>query len=199
VRTPQSLLIAAAVTTALGGVVAVTALQPTAAPAVSAQSAVAPVPVDLAGESALVAQHKAHTRAGAEAARTAAAEAAAKAAREKAAAERARQRASRASRISSADPRSIARALLAERGQADQFGCLDSLWQKESGWRVRATNPSSGAYGIPQALPAGKMASAGSDWRTNARTQIVWGLGYINDRYGSPCGAWAHSRSHNWY
>ncbi|TAL11978.1 MAG: hypothetical protein EPN99_17185, partial [Frankiales bacterium] len=87
----------------------------------------------------------------------------------------------------------------AERGQADQFGCLDRLWQKESGWRVRATNPSSGAYGIPQALPAGKMASAGSDWRTSARTQIRWGLGYIDDRYGSPCGAWAHSRAHNWY
>jgi len=170
VRTPLPLLLAAAVTTAVGGVVAVTVLQPVAAPAVSAQSAVAPVPVDLVGETARIAEHKAHSRATAEKARTAAAEAARKAALEKAAAERSRVRASRAARAASGDPRSIARALLAERGQADQFGCLDSLWQKESGWRVRATNPSSGAYGIPQALPAGKMASAGSDWRTNPRT-----------------------------
>lgn len=198
-RTPLPLLLGAALATGLGGVVAVATLSPAAPPSVTAQSAVTPVPIELAGETAMVAQHKAHTRAAAAAARTAAAEAAAKAAREKAAAERAKARASRASRVSSGDPRSIARALLAERGQADQFGCLDKLWQKESGWRVHATNPSSGAYGIPQALPAGKMASAGSDWRTNARTQIRWGLGYINDRYGSPCGAWAHSRAHNWY
>lgn len=198
-RTPLPLLLGAALATGLGGVVAVTVLQPAAPTSVTAQSAVAPMPIDLAGETARIAEHKAHTRATAADARTAAAEAAAKAAREKAAAERAKQRASRSSRVSSGDPRSIARAMLAERGQADQFGCLDKLWQKESGWRVRATNPSSGAYGIPQALPAGKMASAGSDWRTNARTQIRWGLGYINDRYGSPCGAWAHSRAHNWY
>lgn len=198
-RSPLPLLIGAALATSLGGVVAVATLSPAASTSVTAQSAVAPVPVDLADEIARIAQHKAHTRASASDARTAAAEAAAKVAREKATAERARQRASRASRAWSGDPRSIARALLAERGQADQFGCLDRLWQKESGWRVRATNPSSGAYGIPQALPAGKMASAGSDWRTSARTQIRWGLGYINDRYGSPCGAWAHSRAHNWY
>lgn len=191
-RTPLPLLLGAALATALGGVVAVTVLEPAASTSVTAQSAVAPVPVELAGEDARIAQHKAHTRATAAGAR-------AEAAAEKAAAERARQRASRARRAASGDPRGIARALLAERGQADQFGCLDQLWQKESGWRVRATNPSSGAYGIPQALPAGKMASAGSDWRTSARTQIVWGLGYIGERYGSPCGAWAHSRAHNWY
>ena len=86
-----------------------------------------------------------------------------------------------------------------EQGQAGRFGCLDRLWNKESEWRVSATNPSSGAYGIPQSLPASEMAAAGSDWRTNARTQIRWGLGCINDRYGSPCAAWAHSQSHNWY
>ena len=98
------------------------------------------------------------------------------------------------------DPRTIARALMPEFGfSADQFGCLDSLWTRESGWNVYADNPTSSAYGIPQALPGSKMASAGSDWATNPVTQIRWGLGYIQDRYGSPCGAWAHSESHGWY
>ena len=69
----------------------------------------------------------------------------------------------------------------------------------ESGWQVTATNPGSGAYGIPQSLPASQMASAGPDWRTNPATQIKWGLTYIHDRYGSPSGAWAHEQSHNWY
>ena len=77
---------------------------------------------------------------------------------------------------------------------ADQFGCLDSLWTRESNWNLGADNPSSRRYGIPQALPGSKMASAGADWATNPATQITWGLGYIQDRYGSPCGAWAHSR-----
>lgn len=81
----------------------------------------------------------------------------------------------------------------------DQFNCLVSLWNKESGWRVNAENPSSGAYGIPQALPGSKMGSAGDDWATNAGTQIEWGLGYITDRYGSPCGAWAKSQADGWY
>ena len=93
--------------------------------------------------------------------------------------------------LSDADPRDIARALLAEFGFGqDQFGCLDSLWTRESNWRVDADNPNSSAYGIPQALPGSKMASAGADWATNPVTQIRWGLGYIEDRYGSPCGAW---------
>ena len=64
---------------------------------------------------------------------------------------------------------------------------------------MSASNASSGAYGIPQALPAGKMASAGADWRTSARTQIAWGLSYIDSRYGSPCSAWSHSQAHGWY
>jgi hypothetical protein len=81
----------------------------------------------------------------------------------------------------------------------DQFDCLVSLWNKESGWRVNAENPSSGAYGIPQALPGSKMGSAGADWATNAGTQIEWGLGYITDRYGSPCGAWGKSQADGWY
>ncbi|MCU1518548.1 MAG: transglycosylase [Pseudarthrobacter sp.] len=81
----------------------------------------------------------------------------------------------------------------------DQFPCLAQLWTKESNWLTTATNPSSGAYGIAQSLPAGKYASAGSDWLTNYRTQVNWGLGYISDRYGSPCAAWGHSVSFNWY
>ena len=102
--------------------------------------------------------------------------------------------------LSDEDPRTIARALLAEFGfSEDQFGCLDSLWERESHWNVYADNPSSSAYGIPQALPGSKMASAGEDWATNPITQIRWGLGYIEDRYGSPCGAWGHSQSHGWY
>ncbi|MFT7765224.1 hypothetical protein [Clavibacter tessellarius] len=95
--------------------------------------------------------------------------------------------------------RGIARSILASQGMGDdQYACLDYLWTKESGWRVNAYNPS-GAYGIPQALPGSKMASAGADWQTNPATQIVWGLGYIDSRYGSPCGAKAHSVLKNWY
>lgn len=84
---------------------------------------------------------------------------------------------------------------------SDQFSCLVSLWTQESGWRANALNASSGAYGIPQALPAEKMAAAGADWRTNAGTQINWGLAYIKSAYGSPCGAWNHEMSVNphWY
>ena len=102
--------------------------------------------------------------------------------------------------LADADPRTIARALLAEFGySADQFGCLDSLWASESGWRVNADNPHSSAYGIPQALPGSKMSSEGADWATNAATQIRWGLGYIQDRYGSPCGAWSFKQGRGWY
>ena len=107
---------------------------------------------------------------------------------------------SRTEDLSDEDPRIIAQALLADFGwSTDQFGCLDSLWTRESNWRVNADNPSSSAYGIPQALPGSKMSSAGSDWATNPVTQIRWGLGYIADRYGSPCGAWSHSQGHGWY
>ncbi|HAA79690.1 MAG TPA: hypothetical protein DCE05_05215 [Microbacteriaceae bacterium] len=87
-----------------------------------------------------------------------------------------------------------------ERGwDRSEFSCLVSLWSKESGWNHGAQNPESGAYGIPQALPGNKMASAGSDWATNPATQIRWGLGYIEARYGSPCQAWGHSVAKNWY
>ncbi|WP_235008900.1 hypothetical protein [Arthrobacter sp. SLBN-122] len=81
----------------------------------------------------------------------------------------------------------------------DQFLCLARLWTKESNWLTTATNAWSGAYGIAQSLPPGKYASAGSDWLTSYRTQVEWGLGYIRDRYGSPCGAWNHSIALNWY
>ncbi|RZU65557.1 hypothetical protein EV379_1891 [Microterricola gilva] len=81
----------------------------------------------------------------------------------------------------------------------DQFGCLVALWNKESGWNVNAYNASSGAAGIPQALPGSKMASAGADWQTNPATQITWGLGYIAGRYGTPCGAWDTSEAQGWY
>lgn len=101
--------------------------------------------------------------------------------------------------LASADPKDIARALVGDYGWgSDQFSCLDSLWERESGWSTTAANPS-GAYGIPQALPGSKMAEFGSDWRYNPRTQIEWGLSYIAGRYGSPCGAWAHSENVGWY
>ncbi|RJL34147.1 transglycosylase SLT domain-containing protein [Bailinhaonella thermotolerans] len=80
-----------------------------------------------------------------------------------------------------------------------QFRCLEKLWSRESGWNHRAVNRSSGAYGIPQALPASKMSRAGSDWRTNPATQIRWGLSYVTKRYGTPCRAWAFFTAHNWY
>lgn len=100
----------------------------------------------------------------------------------------------------SGTPKRIASALLGHYGwPASQFGCLDSLWIMESGWNPYATNPSSGAYGIPQSLPAYKMATAGADWRTNPLTQIRWGLSYIKGRYGTPCGAWAHETAYRWY
>ncbi|PWN04786.1 hypothetical protein DJ010_04010 [Nocardioides silvaticus] len=102
--------------------------------------------------------------------------------------------------LSESDPRDIARALMADFGfSQSQFGCLDSLWTRESNWNPYADNPTSSAYGIPQSLPGEKMASAGSDWATNPVTQIKWGLGYIRDRYGSPCSAWGHSEAVGWY
>ncbi len=106
----------------------------------------------------------------------------------------------RANREAQRNPQALARLMVGERGwSASQFVCLKLLWTRESRWNYRASNPSSGAYGIPQALPGAKMASAGSDWRTNPATQIEWGLDYIADRYGSPCSAWAHSERNNWY
>jgi hypothetical protein len=81
----------------------------------------------------------------------------------------------------------------------EQWRYLDALWYRESGWNHLAENPSSGAYGIPQSLPATKMSVVGSDWRTNPETQIRWGLAYIAARYGTPERAWAHSERVGWY
>ena len=102
-----------------------------------------------------------------------------------------------------ADPsgaQAVAAGLAAERGWTGaQFDALIALWSRESGWRVNALNSSSCAYGIPQALPGSKMASAGSDWLTNPATQITWGLNYIQGRYGDPAAALAHSDANHWY
>ena len=100
----------------------------------------------------------------------------------------------------SGSPRQIAQAMLGSFGwSTGQFSCLDPLWEHESGWSVTAANPGSGAYGIPQALPGSRMASAGPDWQTSAATQIRWGLRYIKDTYGSPCAAWSHEQATGWY
>ncbi|WP_310964887.1 aggregation-promoting factor C-terminal-like domain-containing protein [Nocardioides terrisoli] len=102
--------------------------------------------------------------------------------------------------LSTSDPQTLARTLMPQYGMSSsQFSCLDSIWSQESGWNVHAANPSSSAYGIPQALPGSKMASAGANWQNSAETQIRWGLGYIRDRYGSACSAWAFKRAHGWY
>ena len=147
-------------------------------------------------------------RVAAEAAAAAAAQAAAQA-EAQAAAEAAAQAAAESSRAQSvaggntpAAARATAQAMAASQygWGADQFSCLNQLWQKESEWRYDAVNSNGGATGIPQALPGSKMATAGSDWATNATTQIAWGLGYIKaSSYGTPCAAWSHSEANNWY
>lgn len=83
--------------------------------------------------------------------------------------------------------------------EIDEFPCLDKLFTKESGWDHKARNPTTGAFGIPQALPGSKMASKGDDWETNPKTQIRWGLGYIEGRYQTPCNAWAYLQRVGWY
>lgn len=123
------------------------------------------------------------------------------------AAREARQRQEAASRSASrtvsydGDPRSIAASMASQSygWGSGEFSCLDSLWVKESSWQVHASNPSSGAYGIPQALPGGRMSTYGADWRDNPVTQIQWGLAYIHQSYGTPCSAWATSQSQGWY
>ncbi|OEU88732.1 hypothetical protein DB35_19655 [Streptomyces abyssalis] len=95
----------------------------------------------------------------------------------------------------SGSPKQIARQII---GNESQFQCFSNIVEKESGWDVHAQNPS-GAYGLVQALPGSKMASAGPDWRNSAATQVKWGVGYMKDRYGSPCGAWSFWQSNNWY
>ena len=199
-----------AVAAALGGVASGGSAGPQAEPSLALSSvSSAEVTADLTSgldtQIGLARRHAADLRAGAarrhlvEQATARRTEQAAAAARTRLVAQAQRASRSRRAALLASDPRDIARAMLADRGEAGQFGCLDSLWTRESGWRVHDTNPSSGAYGIPQSLPAGKMASAGADWRDNPATQIRWGLGYIDGRYGSPCTAWAHSQAFNWY
>ena len=102
--------------------------------------------------------------------------------------------------VTAGSAQQVAEQMLSQFGWSPgQFGCLDPLWAQESGWQVTAENPGSGAYGIPQALPGSKMASAGADWETDAATQIRWGLTYIKSLYGSPCGAWSHEEADGWY
>ncbi len=97
-------------------------------------------------------------------------------------------------------PEQIAQALLSQCGwSSNQMSCLQSLWQREGGCEVTAHNAGSGAYGIPHALPGSKMASAGADRRTNAATQVKWGVEYIKEIYGFPCTAWAHEETDGWY
>jgi uncharacterized protein YabE (DUF348 family) len=102
--------------------------------------------------------------------------------------------------LSPNEARALAKSMVANKGWSEsEYNCLNNLWTKESNWRVTAENRSSGAYGIPQSLPGTKMASVAADWRTNAKTQITWGLQYIQGRYSTPCGAWAHSQRKGWY
>jgi hypothetical protein len=90
-------------------------------------------------------------------------------------------------------------AMASQMVAADQFQCFSNIVDHESGWNYHAVNASSGAYGLFQALPAGKYASAGADWQTNPATQIKWGLNYMNTSYGSPCKAWSFWQANHWY
>jgi hypothetical protein len=102
--------------------------------------------------------------------------------------------------LSKTDPKTLARALMPQYGLASSdFACIDEIWTGESGWNVHADNPSSSAYGIPQALPGSKMASMGADWRNNPETQIRWGLQYIKGRYGTACAAGSFKQGHGYY
>ncbi|MER5498498.1 MULTISPECIES: transglycosylase SLT domain-containing protein [unclassified Streptomyces] len=120
-----------------------------------------------------------------------------------------KERAERASRSSIRSASSFAtqgsytvaevQAMARQMVPGDQFQCFSNIVNHESTWNYRATNPSSGAYGLVQALPGSKMASAGADWQTNPATQIKWGLNYMDSRYGSPCGAWSFWQANHWY
>jgi hypothetical protein len=100
---------------------------------------------------------------------------------------------------SAAQNKAYGKQMNALKGWSRCWSSLETLWDHESSWNERAENPSSGAYGIPQALPAAKLSSAGSDWRTSSPTQIAWGLGYIKARYGDPCKAWGFWQANHWY
>ena len=153
-------------------------------------------------QAAIARRQAAQKRAAALAARKAAAASASAATQTPAAAQPSQAAAATApvAPVASGSPQQIAAAMLGSFGWASsQFACLDPLWAHESGWSVSAYNAGSGAFGIPQALPGSRMASAGPDWQTDAATQIRWGLDYIKGTYGSPCGAWAHEQATGWY
>ena len=144
-----------------------------------------------------------------EAARKAAAETAIAKQRAAKEAKEAKERAQAAASQSTADASDFApqasytvaqvQAIARQMVPADQFQCFSNIVSHESGWNYQAVNPSSGAYGLFQALPGSKMSSAGADWRTNPATQIKWGLSYMDGRYGSPCGAWSFWQANHWY
>lgn len=145
----------------------------------------------------------------AEAKKEAADKAAAEAKAEEERKEREKEEAERASRSSVRDASSFSaqgsytvaevKAMARQMIPASQFQCFSNIVDHESTWNYRAVNPSSGAYGLVQALPGSKMASAGADWQTNPATQIKWGLSYMDGRYGSPCGAWSFWQANRWY
>ncbi|MGW0500247.1 aggregation-promoting factor C-terminal-like domain-containing protein [Streptomyces sp. NPDC003007] len=130
-----------------------------------------------------------------------AAKAAEAAAKERAEAKAAASRSKDISDFPVASSYSIAQiqAMARQMVPSGQFQCFSNIVDHESDWNYKAVNPSSGAYGMFQALPASKMSSAGADWRTNPATQIKWGLSYMNDRYGSPCEAWSFWQANRWY
>ncbi|MEU0947164.1 transglycosylase SLT domain-containing protein [Streptomyces canus] len=137
-----------------------------------------------------------------EAARKQAAEAAVakrKAAEEKAKREREAKAGSGVFPVQSSYTAAQVQAIARQIVPGGQFQCFSNIVDHESTWNYLAVNPGSGAYGLVQALPGSKMASAGADWRTNPATQIKWGLNYMNVRYGSPCDAWAYWQAHGNY
>jgi hypothetical protein len=150
----------------------------------------------------------AQTQAAADAAAKAAADEAARVAAEQAAAAAAAAAAQAQADAAKARPGQGTSAAVAPAGSyqdyamnkigASEFGCLENLWGKESGWNPNAQNPSSTAYGIPQLLDS-TWASTGIAKTSDGYRQIDAGLVYIDNRYGSPCGAWSHSKSTGWY
>ncbi|MFJ8622846.1 transglycosylase SLT domain-containing protein [Kitasatospora sp. NPDC093550] len=167
-----------------------------------ADTAAAAAAAQQAAQEAQAAQAKAEADAAAQAAAQAQAEAEAKAqadakakADAEAAASRSQERQNLAATTYSGTPQQIAAQIV----PAGQLQCFSNIVFRESSWNPLAVNASSGAYGLVQALPGSKMASAGADWRTNPATQIKWGLNYMNTRYGSPCAAWSFWQAHHWY
>ncbi|MBO8190885.1 transglycosylase SLT domain-containing protein [Streptomyces oryzae] len=160
---------------------------------IEAQSSRATERAEAAARRAAAEREAARAQRAAEARKRAEAERARKAAEASRSAER---KAAAKRSAPSGSPQQIARQLI---GDEQQFQCFSNIVERESGWNVTAENPSSGAYGLVQALPGSKMASAGADWRTNPATQIKWGLQYMKSTYGSPCGAWSFWQSHQSY